>query len=115
MPAGVLTIGPIRAVMANEEVRFFVDAPKERGVVHTGCSLEEITGTLKRHSREISHKRLVLDLQDVDYLNSLQLGLLVAIKKACEPWGRVALDRVSDRVDELLRTTALAPMFDRVH
>jgi anti-sigma B factor antagonist len=56
---------------------------------------------------ESGHQRVVVDLQDVEYLDSAGLGALVSVLKAVESRDQLILASVSDRVRGLLELTGL--------
>ncbi len=57
-------------------------------------------------------RNLILDLEDVQYINSINLGTLIGIKRrTAEKGGKVVLILHSDRVDKLFDITGLKRVF----
>ncbi len=58
-------------------------------------------------------KKIVIDLNDVEWMNSSGLGILIgAITTLKNNDGQLALINVSDRVENLLRITKLQTLFN---
>jgi len=82
---------------------------------HGRLTLETIQFFRRAIAKRIDQgwNRLILDLQNVDYLDSAGLGALVAAYTSCRRRGtRLALVRVLGTNRELLRITKLLTVFD---
>ncbi len=74
----------------------------------------EVTERLKEQVKELipHHKQILLDLGEVDYMDSTGLGALVGLYVSAKARGStLKLLHLSDRVAELLRITKLAAVF----
>lgn len=79
-------------------------------------SLGEESAALRDLIRDLlqnSHRKIVLNLADVDYLDSSGLGTLVAaVSTARREGGDIKLANLTDRVDDLMEVTRLYTVFD---
>jgi anti-sigma B factor antagonist len=81
------------------------------GRVTLGDESSELRSTIKEHLRQ-GKKRLVLDLADVNYIDSAGLGTLVAAyTSARNEGGDIRLASVTSKFGELLNITKLVTIF----
>jgi len=58
-------------------------------------------------------KRVVIDLADVDWMNSTGLGIMIScLKTVKEAGGELKLSNVTDKIKSLLTITKLVTVFD---
>ncbi|MGI9104330.1 MAG: STAS domain-containing protein [Terriglobales bacterium] len=77
----------------------------------TGDSVEELSNEVRRLIPE--NRVIVVDLSDVDYLDSTGLGVLVGLYISAKKSGKtLKLVKLNDRIAELLRLTKLASVFE---
>ncbi len=85
----------------------------------TALSTREGVGLLLELFDEVSHsgaRSLVLDVQNLEYVDSACLGCLVqALNNAIADGGRIALVNTEGAVQELLRVTQLDRLFPICH
>jgi len=77
-------------------------------LVGSGCGYlqEKVTGLLP------DHKLIVLDLGDIDFIDSLGLGTLVRLNVRCRQSGcHLQLRNVGNRIKDLLNLTNLLGIF----
>ena len=113
MPDIVLDAGPFRLTIDAEAAWFvFRDDSESLGLEGAAGGVAALTATLDEVRSSLAGKRLIADLRDAPVIDSLQIGALLALNKACRPIGRLALAHVSDGVAKLLRVTAVERLFD---
>ena len=77
--------------------------------VYTAPQLRECLSELE----DAGHSRLLIDLENVDFLDSTALGVLVgALKKARADEGSMALVCSQERLLKIFRITGLTKVFD---
>jgi len=104
-------IGPIRVEMHPAEVRFRFANPRTMTLEVPISLEEELARHLEAHEAAIAGKRLVIDLEDLPAVSSRQLGIMLTIRKTCQPYGTTDLASVSDGVRYLLNLTRMAQYF----
>jgi len=107
-------IGPITVEITADQVRFRFADPRAMALEVPISLTEELTFFLNRRQSEIRDKRFVVDLEGLPALSSRQLGTMLTIRHACEPFGTVELEGVSGGVLYLLNLTRMAPYFGRI-
>ncbi len=104
-------IGPIRIEIHPGEVRFRFANPQTMTLEVPVSLEEELAHHLAAHEAEIAGKRLVIDLEGLPAVSSRQLGIMLTIRKTCQPYGTTDLESVSDGVRYLLDLTRMAQYF----
>ena len=112
MSAEPVNVGPFCLMFEADEAWFVFNAATLSNGEVRGASVEEISRTLTAHGERLRGKRLIVDLQDAPVIDSLQIGSLLALSKACRAYGRLALEHVSDGVAKLMRMTSIEWLFD---
>ncbi len=115
MPETSLDVGPFRLTV-DDDAAWFVFRDDVGLVVaeRLSASVAELTAALAPVRAELAGKRLIADMRDQPVIDSVQIGAMIALNKACRPFGRLALAHVSDGVAKLLRVTAVERLFDFV-
>lgn len=72
----------------------------------------EFKGEVIRALEEAGSKRVVLDLSEVDFVDSSGLGALVSVLKQVAGGGRLVLCGLTKPVQELMELTRLHRIFD---
>ncbi len=84
-------------------------------VICHGVLVNQTSGELKDVVKALIAEggRIILDLEDVDYVDSLGLGTLVGLKVSAVHHGYCTLEfeHLTPRVQELLRLTKLTDLF----
>ncbi len=94
-----------------------VECEQKDGVVIFHCRGRLVSGVCsflynKVHAVIPDHKRIVLDLTDLEWVDSMGLGTLVRIYAACKGAGaKMQLINLGPRVKELLGVTNLLGIF----
>lgn len=105
-------IGPIRIEIDEAQVRFRFVNPKAM-TLEIPISLEEETADyLAEHRAAVTGKQFVINLQDLPAVSSRQLGIMLTIRKICDPIGPVRLENVSEGVRYLLNLTRMSQYFN---
>ncbi|MBN1342656.1 MAG: STAS domain-containing protein [Phycisphaerae bacterium] len=108
------TLGPITVETDASQVRFRFTSP-DRMTLEVPVSLEgELSDYVAEHREALTGKRLVIDLGSLPAVSSRQLGMMLTIRKTCQPLGEVELESVSDGVRYLLKLTRMAGYFHMV-
>jgi anti-anti-sigma factor len=104
-------IGPVMVRVDPEAVRFhFVDT--EAILLEVPPGLEAELREFARSRRgDVQGKAVRFDLQDVGFVSSRQLGVLLTIRKVLAPGGQVRLENVSPVVRNLLEVARLTRHF----
>ncbi len=105
-------IGPIRVEADASEVRFRFVNPHIMTLEIPVSLEEELSTYLQLNQASVTGKRLVIDLVDLAAVSSRQLGMMLTIRKICQPFGPVELEAVSDGVRYLLNLTRMAKYFN---
>jgi len=105
-------IGPLQVEMESSQLRFRFAAPDAITLEIPMSLEEELSSYLAEHQEHIAGRRLVIDLQDLPAISSRQLGIMLTIRKVCQPIGTVELEAVSEGVRYLLNLTKMAQYFD---
>ena len=83
-----------------------------RGRITLGAETEILRSKVSQLVAE-GRKRIVLDLGDVDYIDSAGLGILVAIAaSARRAGGELKLVNLTKRVHDLMQITRLSTLFE---
>ncbi len=93
--------------------------PKNEGVILVVLQGEIGTETVNQFKDRIDqivsegHSKLIMDFQEVNYLNSMGLGVVAAtLKKVKKNKGDLKLIRLSPAVQELFELTRLTKVFE---
>lgn len=115
MPDAAVDVGPYRLTV-DEEAAWFVfrDDVGLLAAERICSSVGDLSAALMPVREELAGKRLIADMRDQPVIDSIQIGAMIALNKACRPYGRLALAHVSDGVAKLLRVTAVERLFDFV-
>lgn len=110
-----IALGPFFLQFDADRAWFlFAPGASAKVAAQQGTGSGDLARLLGVHRAALRGKQLVVDLQDAAALDSIQIGMLLALHKACRPYGRVGLAHVSDGVAKLLRVTAIERLFDVV-
>ncbi len=104
-------LGLLSVETDDREVRFRFSDPRTSPMEVPGSLEQEIVGYLSAHVPNLEGKRFVVDLDNLPAVSSRQLGMLLTIRKACQPYGDTELRSVSDSVKYLLHMTRMASYF----
>jgi anti-anti-sigma regulatory factor len=105
-------IGPVRIEIDASQVSFAFADPKAMTLEVPISLEEEITDYLAAHMADVTDKQYVIDLQNLPAVSSRQLGIMLTIRKICEPLGPVRVEGVSQGVRYLLDLTRMSQYFD---
>lgn len=104
-------LGLLSVEADDREVRFRFAEPRTSPMEVPGSLEKEITEHLATNVPDLASKRFVVDLDNLPAVSSRQLGILLTIRKACQPYGNVELRSVSDSVRYLMHMTRMAGYF----
>lgn len=106
------TIGPITVETGPAAVRFRFTHP-DMMTLEIPVSLEgELSAFLDQRLQDVRGKRFVIDLENLPAVSSRQLGMMLTIRKLCEPIGSLELESVSEPVRYLLKMTRMSGYFN---
>jgi anti-anti-sigma regulatory factor len=108
-------VGPFAVEVSPTQIRFRFADP-DAITLEIPSSLEkDLLAFVERHRADAGGRRCVIDLQDLTALSSRQLGMMLAVRKVCQPLGPLDLERVSGSVRQLLDLTRMAGYFNLPH
>lgn len=115
MSNDAVTVGPFLLQVDESQAWFaFVPGASAKVGAEQGFGSGDLARLLAAQEESLQGRQLIVDLQNLPVLDSIQIGMLLALAKATRPYGRLGLAHVSDGVSRLLRVTAVERLFDRV-
>ena len=109
--ASPTTLGPLRVDFSETQVVFRFDDPGAMTLEIPAQLEEQLRSLLSRHAEDLADKTMVVDLARLPALSSRQLGMLLTIRKVCEPYGSVTLREVGEPILVLLESTRMIKLF----
>lgn len=108
-----IDVGPFALYLEHGDAWFcFQSARPAPSTYRCDSSIDTMSQLLHAHRTHLQGRRLIADLQDVPVIDSTHIGALLALRKACKPFGGLALAHVSDPVARLLRITSIDRLFE---